>query len=100
MTEAEAKRFTKEIAPDKTKTLNKDLRIENDLNRDLLQMLDQRLLGRSECEIYVRFTPEQQQKIAEQYKRVVDSRLPWRGKEPIRRNRTWKKNAMTSIMPS
>lgn len=71
MTEAEAKRFTKEIAPDKTKTLNKDLRIENDLNRDLLQMLDQRLLGRSECEIYVRFTPEQQQKIAEQYKKLL-----------------------------
>ena len=28
-------------------------------------------LGRSECEIYVRFTPEQQQKIAEQYKKLL-----------------------------
>lgn len=71
MTEAEAKRFTKEIAPDKTKTLNKDLRIESDLNKDLLQMLDQKLLGRSECEIYVRFTQEQQHKIAEQYKKLL-----------------------------
>ena len=71
MTEAEAKRFTKEIAPDKTKTLNKDLRIESDLNKDLLQMLDEKLLGRSECEIYVRFTSEQQHKIAEQYKKLL-----------------------------
>ena len=71
MTEAEAKRFTKEIAPDKTKTLNKDLRIESDLNKDLLRMLDEKLLGRSECEIYVRFTAEQQQKIAEQYKKLL-----------------------------
>ena len=67
MTEAEAKRFTKEIAPDKTKLINKDLRIENDLDQDLIRMLDEKALGRSECEIYVRFTPEQQHKIAEQY---------------------------------
>ena len=47
------------------------MRIESDLNKDLLQMLDEKLLGRSECEIYVRFTSEQQHKIAEQYKKLL-----------------------------
>lgn len=65
MTEAEAKKTIKELAPDNTKTLNKDLRLQNELNTELRGLLDDKKLARSECDFYVRFSEEQQQKIAD-----------------------------------
>lgn len=72
MTEAEAKKTIKELAPDNTKTLNKDLRLQNELNAKLRSMLDNKQLARSECDFYVRFSKEQQQRIAERFLKLFE----------------------------
>lgn len=70
MTEADAKKAIKELAPDATKNINKDLRTENELNGNLHEMLDRKQLTRAECDNYVRLDPEQQQKIADCFARL------------------------------
>ncbi len=70
LTEDEAKKAIKELAPDNTKNLNKDLRLQNELDAALRAMLDNKLLARSECDFYVRFSAEQQQRIAARFEKL------------------------------
>lgn len=72
MTEAQAKKATKEISPQNAKTTEKDLRVERSLNPELKELLNEKFLNRSECEAYLRFTDSQQQELAEKYKQLRD----------------------------
>lgn len=72
MTEADAKKAIKTLAPDATKNMDKDLRVEDEekFNAALRVMLDRKQLTRAECDNYVRLEPDQQQKIAECFARL------------------------------
>lgn len=72
MSEAEAKKATKQISPQNAKTTEKDLRIERKLNDGLKQLLNEKFLNRSECEAYLRFSDEQQEKLYTRFNQLRD----------------------------
>lgn len=72
MTEAQAKKATKEISPQNAKTTEKDLRVETKLNKDLKQLLNEKFLTRSESEAYLRFSDDLQQEIARRFESLRD----------------------------
>lgn len=67
MTEAQAKKATKEISPQNAKTTEKDLRVETKLNKELKQLLNEKFLTRSESEAYLRFSDDLQQELARRF---------------------------------
>ena len=72
MTEVDAKKAIREISPENTKTLDKDVRVERDLCEELKEMLDNKLLKRSECEIYQRYKKDKQIRIADKLQQLFD----------------------------
>ena len=60
MSAAEAKKALKEVSPLNSRTIDKALSIQNDLNPDLRRLLDEEFLNRAECETYLRLTLEEQ----------------------------------------
>jgi len=73
MTEADAKKALKDVSITSSKQIDRDFRIEEQLNKDLLKMLDAHLLTRMECEQYITLEPELQRKIAEQYSMLFNA---------------------------
>ena len=63
MNQAEAKKALKEISGAVGRTIDKDIRIEHTLNKQLLQLLDEKYLTRNEGEELTRLDQEQQQRI-------------------------------------
>ena len=63
---AEAKKALKEVSPLNSRTIDKALSIQNDLNPDLRRLLDEEFLNRAECETYLRLTLEEQARAAEE----------------------------------
>lgn len=72
LTEAQAKKATKEISPQNAKTTEKDLRVERKLNPELKELLNQKFLNRSECEAYLRFSDKQQQELSIRFVKLKD----------------------------
>ena len=70
MTEADAKKALKDISATSAKQIDRDFRIEENLDKDLLALLNARLLMRIECEQYIQFEPDVQHRIAEHYKKL------------------------------
>lgn len=71
LTEAQAKKALKEqLPPQAKKTSEKDLRIEDDLNKGLLELLDSKFLTRRECEFYVTLDEKQQQSLYERFAKL------------------------------
>lgn len=64
LSETDAKKALKEISITTGKQIDRDVRIENELNNDLREMLDAGFLTRRECDIYVRFESQKQEQIA------------------------------------
>ena len=68
---AQAKKALKEqFPPQAKKTSEKDLRIEDDLNKGLLELLDSKFLKRRECEFYVTLDEKQQQSLYERFAKL------------------------------
>lgn len=72
MTEADAKKAVKEVSSTSARQIDRDFRIEEVLDKDLLAMLDAHKLTRIECENYILFEPDVQHKIAEHYAALND----------------------------
>lgn len=71
LTEAQAKKALKEqLPPQARKTSEKDLRIEDDLNKGLLELLDSKFLTRRECEFYVSLDEKQQESLYERFAKL------------------------------
>ena len=64
MTQAQAKKTIKEISPQSDKVINRDLRLEQELNPELKELLNEKFLTRSESEIYLQLAPEWQERLA------------------------------------
>ena len=63
LNQVEAKKALKEISGAVGRTIDKDIRIEHTLNKQLLQLLDEKYLTRNEGEELTRLDQEQQQRI-------------------------------------
>ena len=72
LSEAQAKKAIKEISPQNAKTTEKDLRVEWQLNAQLKDLLNKKFLSRSECEVYLRFSEQQQQELALLFQQLHD----------------------------
>lgn len=70
MNQAEAKKALKEISAASGKMIDRDLRLENDLNKGLLKLLDDKKLKRSECDRLIKFEEKQQQELLSLYNRL------------------------------
>ena len=70
MNQAEAKKALKEISSASGKMIDRDLRLENDLNKGLLKLLDDKKLKRSECDRLIKFEEKQQQELLSLYNRL------------------------------
>lgn len=71
MNQAEAKKALKEISDAVGRTIDKDIRIEHTLNKQLLQMLDEKYLTRNEGEELTRLNQEQQQRIGSLFEELL-----------------------------
>ena len=60
----------KEISAASGKMIDRDLRLENDLNKGLLKLLDDKKLKRSECDRLIKFEEKQQQELLSLYNRL------------------------------
>ena len=67
MTEKDAKKAIKEVSATTAKQIDRDFRIEEKLDKELLRLLDNKFLTRMECESYITLEPEVQHKIAQCY---------------------------------
>lgn len=67
MTEKDAKKAIKEVSATTAKQIDRDFRIEEKLDKELLRLLDNKFLTRMECESYITLEPEEQHKIAQCY---------------------------------
>ena len=67
MTEKDAKKAIKEVSATTAKQIDRDFRIEEKLDKELLRLLDNKFLTRMECEGYITLEPEVQHKIAQCY---------------------------------
>ena len=72
MTQAQAKKTIKEISPQSDKVINRDLRLEQELNPGLKGLLNEKFLTRSESEIYLQLAPEWQERLAGLLNRLHD----------------------------
>lgn len=70
MNQADARKALKEISAASGRMIDKDLRLENDLNKGLLKLLDDKKLRRSECDRLIRLEEEQQQRLLSLYNRL------------------------------
>ena len=70
MNQAEAKKALKEISAASGKMIDRDLRLENELNKGLLKLLDDKKLKRSECDRLIKFEEKQQQELLSLYNRL------------------------------
>lgn len=70
LSQAEAKKALKEISGAVGRTIDKDLRIEHALNKQLLQLLDEKRLTRNDSEELTKFDNEQQQRIGSLFERL------------------------------
>ena len=70
MNEAGGKKALKEISSASGKMIDRDLRLENDLNKGLLKLLDDKKLKRSECDRLIKFEEKQQQELLSLYNRL------------------------------
>ena len=70
MNQTEAKKALKEISAASGKMIDRDLRLENDLNKGLLKLLDDKKLKRSECDRLIKFEEKQQQELLSLYNRL------------------------------
>lgn len=70
MNQAEAKKALKEISAASGKMIDRDLRLENELNKGLLKLLDDKKLKRSECDRLIKFEDKQQQELLSLYNRL------------------------------
>ena len=68
---AEAKKALKEVSPLNSRTIDKALSIQNDLNPDLRRLLDEEFLNRAECETYLRLTLEEQARAAAMFLKIA-----------------------------
>ena len=64
---ADAKAAIREISPMSNKSIDNDLRIENDLDPALLELLDDKFLLRREADGYLRLLPEYQRLAASRF---------------------------------
>lgn len=76
MNQAEAKKALKEISGAVGRTIDKDIRIEHTLNKQLLQMLDEKYLTRNEGEELTRLNQEQQQRIGSLFEELFAIEKP------------------------
>ena len=68
---AQAKKALKEqMPPQAKKTVEKDLRIQVNLNKGLLELLDSKFLTRRECEFYVTLDEKQQESLCERFAKL------------------------------
>ena len=67
MTEKDAKKAIKEVSATTAKQIDRDFRIEEKLDKELLRLLDNKFLTRMECESYITLEAEEQHKIAQCY---------------------------------
>lgn len=70
MSQAEAKKALKEISGADGKTIDKDLRIEQVLNKGLLKLLDEKQITRNEARELNKLDEEQQQRIGSLYEKL------------------------------
>lgn len=70
MNQTEAKKALKEISAASGKMIDRDLRLENELNKGLLKLLDDKKLKRSECDRLIKFEEKQQQELLSLYNRL------------------------------
>ena len=70
MNQTEAKKALKEISAASGKMIDRDLRLENGLNKGLLKLLDDKKLKRSECDRLIKFEEKQQQELLSLYNRL------------------------------
>ena len=88
---AEAKKALKEVSPLNSRTIDKALSIQNDLNPDLRRLLDEEFLNRAECETYLRLTLEEQARAAAVFLKIA-------ALDPRSHERRAIKDALTTAM--
>ena len=88
---AEAKKALKEVSPLNSRTIDKALSIQNDLNPDLRRLLDEEFLNRAECETYLRLTLEEQARAAAMFLKIA-------ALDPRSHERRAIKDALTTAM--
>ena len=67
LTAEKARKAVKEIASVDRRSIERDLRLENELNPVLLQLLDEKLLNRRDAEAFLTLSAEEQKKAAEMF---------------------------------
>lgn len=70
MNQVDARKALKEISAASGKMIDRDLRLENNLNKGLLKLLDDKKLKRSECDRLIKFEDKQQQELLSLYNRL------------------------------
>ena len=83
MNRVDALKAIKSVSSVNPKTIDRDARLEDKLKGSLKELLDAKFLSRSECESYLRFDDEKQEKIGQKYQRAQCSGLSrrYRGKK-------------------
>lgn len=67
MSREEALGATKTVSPVNSRTIDRDVRIEDKLKGALKELLNAKILTRSECETYLRFDDDKQREIGKRY---------------------------------
>ena len=70
LTAEKARKAVKEIASVDRRSIERDLRLENELNPVLLQLLDEKLLNRRDAEAFLTLSEEEQKKAAEMFLKI------------------------------
>lgn len=70
LTAEKARKAVKEIASVDRRSIERDLRLENELNPVLLQLLDEKLLNRRDAEAFLTLSAEEQKKAAEMFLKI------------------------------
>lgn len=87
LTPAKAKAAIREISPMSNKSIDYDLRIENELDPTLLKLLDEKFLLRRETDDYLRLIPEHQRLAASRFEalKAIDDPALANERERVRR---------------
>lgn len=70
MNRVDALKAIKSVSSVNPKTIDRDARLEDKLRGTLKELLDAKLLSRSECESYLRFDDEKQEEIGQKYQEL------------------------------
>lgn len=70
MNRVDALKAIKSVSSVNPKTIDRDARLEDKLRGTLKELLDAKFLSRSECESYLRFDDEKQEKIGQKYQEL------------------------------